>query len=97
MLLELPLNIIELRAEKPVSTCAASDIILPGYDNFNRDLFEEPCLGHFKKFVVRDVLNYFRNTVPRYIETLPKFRILLIERTVENYFKDANNSADPAL
>jgi hypothetical protein len=97
LLLELPLNIIELRAEKTTSTRNVGEITLPGYDNFNRDLFEEPCVQHFKKIVVHPVLQFFRETIPRYIEALPTYQVLLIERATESYFKDVNNAADPAL
>lgn len=103
LLLELPLTIISLHAEndggkshrasRPVA--APDELWLPGYDNFNRDLFEEDCLRYFKKHVMHRVLQYMHETMPPFMKTLSMRKIILIERTTDSYFKAANATREP--
>lgn len=46
---------------------------------------------------MRPALEFFEQTVPYYISLIPTYKIVLIERVVEPYFKSVNISRDPAF
>jgi hypothetical protein len=107
---EMPFNIVEicgpLQTNKPVfDDKSVRQEILPGevlitpYDSFQQIFFETIADDRIKKMskaTRRNLLSFFSETVPRYIEAIAIKDIILIERTIDSYYGQVE-SCRPAV
>jgi len=107
ILCEMPFNIVEIlghsfscngnKIHNDMSAYSSlrlgeGDIILPSYDIFNDNLFKDNSItNRMSKRCRQLILQFFKESIPKYISTIPKFKIILIERTVEFYYNQIND------
>jgi hypothetical protein len=106
ILCELSLNIVELLGPlssidntSNLTTSSTSNnsisVKLPAYDSFGQVCYTDPITNKITKSTLISIVKYFSSTIPRYISEIPTFKIVLIERTIEPYFKEADVSKLP--
>ena len=99
ILCELPLTISEIRGPNLARKGYYHDdkslnqykergqISLKGYDCFNNEFF---AISHFPKpprQLVESINSFFNNSVPFYIQNLPVYDVILIERACDVYYQ----------
>lgn len=93
LLLEIPLNITSIVGPNDTKTRTDATtfpgyVALPAYDIFVDGIYGEASTGTLEKRTVRDVLGFFKDTLPSYISCIPTVEIILIERTNnESYYR----------
>jgi hypothetical protein len=59
---------------------------LEGYDRFNSVFYEDHMVSQMSKKTMKMILNFFADTVPPFINLIPTFEIVLIQRGEERYY-----------
>jgi hypothetical protein len=73
--------------DKSAHRLAPGETLLPAYDSFNSQFFQDPYTVHMAKKSIRSALRFFAGSVPSYVELCPVFDVLLIQRGSESYYK----------
>ena len=62
------------------------EICVEAHDKFNSQFYKDDMISQMSKKTMRSVLKFFSDTIPPFIELIPTFEIVLIQRGEENYF-----------
>ena len=108
LLCELPINLVsisgpsssninDLRAHDDKSLYSSlvlkeNDILLPAYDIFNNFFYNDDTFPRLSKNSRLKIVNYIKDNIPCYIQSIPTKSIILIERSIEPYYHHVNNN-----
>lgn len=99
VLCELPLNVIEFKGPEQVGTqgkfhddkslrraVAPGETIVQSYDAYNSEFYRDEYIEKLSKTKIRKILQFFQDTMPAYVRSIPVYDVILIERATDSYY-----------
>ena len=99
ILCELPINIIEIKGPERLGDGMIfhddkslrrqpkpHEIVLQAFDAYNKTFYTDEYVEKMTKSKLKKIIQFFEDTIPYYIRSIPVFEILLIERSTDAYY-----------
>ena len=100
VLCELPLNVIEFKGPEHVGALgkfhddkslrravAPGETVVQAYDAYNSEFYRDEYVQKLSKTRMRKILQFFEDTMPEYVRSIPTYEVILIERATDSYYR----------